>query len=419
MPSLLTWVDYDMETRKDTMEFLSQLQSREIRDEIGLGGIRNSFADQLFPGTSTAHKGLRYMLFVPWMYRLLEREKVSSRKIASRAIDFENELAVNLRKNKYERGIIGKRTRDKLSQLPSSIYWYGLGIWGIRGSRLKEMSQASYYSLMDNYYKNRKVDESLKEQVNRTGIDIEIPEDEENWNPDLPDIPEEFPEKVSMALTEDDAKFISKCIKGNCGDTLLSHLVSNCKYCKCDFPWEHIERKEFPKDFDPLLKNARIFSEIMYGASLLYNMLLVKKKIEKGWKLRKIDNDRKLTFKSEIKHWLKDQPIKKTSDWDLDGFWKIAEKSKHKIDGETQTFVKDWVKKVIDNPNKIINIDPEIGEFIEKRERDLKGYYSRFDNEKALKQWKGRSGMRRMDYRWQIVNRFISEIHNGLKRIGN
>jgi len=59
MPSLLAWVDHDADARDRTLRILSLFQERESRDELGLGGVRDSFADQLFPGTSTIQTRLR------------------------------------------------------------------------------------------------------------------------------------------------------------------------------------------------------------------------------------------------------------------------------------------------------------------------------------------------------------------------
>ena len=78
MTSTLTWVDYDSEARDRSLRILSLFQQKESRDELGLGGIRDSFADMLFPGTSTIQTRLRYMLFVPWIYKALEARKISS-----------------------------------------------------------------------------------------------------------------------------------------------------------------------------------------------------------------------------------------------------------------------------------------------------------------------------------------------------
>jgi hypothetical protein len=37
-------------------------------DELGLGTIRDAFADMLFPGTSAPRTRPRYFLIVPWIY---------------------------------------------------------------------------------------------------------------------------------------------------------------------------------------------------------------------------------------------------------------------------------------------------------------------------------------------------------------
>ena len=51
--SLLAWIDFDEAKRQRAQRIMALLQERETRDELGLGGIRNSIADHLFPGTST------------------------------------------------------------------------------------------------------------------------------------------------------------------------------------------------------------------------------------------------------------------------------------------------------------------------------------------------------------------------------
>ncbi len=44
--------------------------TEESRDQLGLGSIRDALADLMFPGTSVIQNLLRYMLFVPWIFRL-------------------------------------------------------------------------------------------------------------------------------------------------------------------------------------------------------------------------------------------------------------------------------------------------------------------------------------------------------------
>ena len=64
MPSTLTWIDHDPAARERALRILSLFHEKDSREELGLGAIRDSFADKLFPGTSTIQTRLRYMLFV-------------------------------------------------------------------------------------------------------------------------------------------------------------------------------------------------------------------------------------------------------------------------------------------------------------------------------------------------------------------
>jgi len=85
MTSRLTWIDHDSQARERSLRILALGREKESRDELGIGGIRDSIADQLFPGTSTIQTRLRYMLFVPWIYRALEERRVSPARFADEA----------------------------------------------------------------------------------------------------------------------------------------------------------------------------------------------------------------------------------------------------------------------------------------------------------------------------------------------
>ena len=74
--SSLAWIDFDEAERQRAQRIMALFQERETRDELGLGAIRDSIADHLFPGTSTIQTRLRYMLFIPWLYRALEKRQV-------------------------------------------------------------------------------------------------------------------------------------------------------------------------------------------------------------------------------------------------------------------------------------------------------------------------------------------------------
>lgn len=53
MASTLVWLDHVKNAQDAALRLLAQFKEKESRDELSLGAIRDSFAGQLFPGTST------------------------------------------------------------------------------------------------------------------------------------------------------------------------------------------------------------------------------------------------------------------------------------------------------------------------------------------------------------------------------
>src|SRR5882724_2683123 len=130
--SSLAWIDFDEAERQRAQRIMALFQERESRDELGLGSIRDSIADHLFPGTSTIQTRLRYMLFIPWLFQMLEGSTNAPDRIAAEARGLENRLANALKAGGESNGIIGRDAGADLQRLPSSVYWAGLGTWGIR-----------------------------------------------------------------------------------------------------------------------------------------------------------------------------------------------------------------------------------------------------------------------------------------------
>ncbi|HEY5961370.1 MAG TPA: DUF6361 family protein, partial [Polyangiaceae bacterium] len=121
MASSITWIDHDPHERERMTRILALFSERESRDELGLGSIRDSLGDILFPGTSTIQTRLRYMLFIPWIYQKLERSGVAASEVARRARKDETALIVPLL-TKEEEGVLGRLAKGELKRLPSSVY---------------------------------------------------------------------------------------------------------------------------------------------------------------------------------------------------------------------------------------------------------------------------------------------------------
>ena len=231
MHSVLAWIDHDSQARERTLRIYSLFQEKESRDELGLGSVRDSFADQLFPGTSTIQTRLRYMLFVPWIYRSLEERKLPAESFAIQADLLERELVQPLMDSDDLSGVFGKTAGKSLKRLPSSVYWAGLGIWGIR---LTTFSQGEYQRRIDETYRRRYTLKALEKDAKVRGDDV----DQEqrmatlSWHPRLTDPPKQFPSRIDFALSRKEAEFFQDRIR--CAVTSMSCAFESKARCQAN-----------------------------------------------------------------------------------------------------------------------------------------------------------------------------------------
>jgi len=202
MLSALTWIDHDPTARDRALRILSLFKEKDSRDELGLGAIRDSFADALFPGTSTIQTRLRYMFFVPWVYTELEKKRSLPPAFAAKARQMEMALVDPLLANSDHAGVFGRVAGRSLKRLPSSVYWNGLGVWGIRQIAC---SQDEYHRHVDEVYRRRDTSRGRYEKDDFPESEAQI------WHPRLPEPPNGFPnaiEDLSFGLEPDEASFI-------------------------------------------------------------------------------------------------------------------------------------------------------------------------------------------------------------------
>src|SRR5262245_6290078 len=180
MASSFTWLDYSEQQRRQMLDVIDLFREQETRDELGIGAVRDAFADMLFPGTSTIQTRARYFLFVPWIYRQLEAKRTPSDQVRLKARKLEVTLIYALLDSEDTAGLLGKQAKETLQRLPSNVYWQGLRILGLC---FYQGSQDQYHRSLDSYY--RSVDRAERE---KSGESPASP----NWHPGLPEIPEAF-----------------------------------------------------------------------------------------------------------------------------------------------------------------------------------------------------------------------------------
>lgn len=411
MTSSFTWLDYSEKERQKMLDILSTLKEHETRDELGIGVIRDAFADMFFPGTSTIQTRARYFLFVPWMYRSMEEKKVPSSKIERRARDEEVCLIKSLLASGETDGVIGREAKENLKRFPSSIYWQGLEAWGIR---LSHYSISDYHRSLDAFYRFGKDSSHSYEE------EIDGCQRRHNWHPGLPPAPEDFPAKASFSLTFEEACYLKESVlaRPRCQDTMLAYLLnSDIPSESVSFPWEHPICSDLPESLREKLFHARNFSEVINGASLLYNLMLAEKSDILG--LQAYDG-KVSVFKNKLDEWA-DSLQSRRADldrWHQEGhFWKIVSEHEVRATGQTRSFINTWLKMALSSEGaQRIAENESARKLIHEREKQLKGNLARLDNQEALARWSGDAGTGRLRYRWRPAEKIISDIFLGLRR---
>ncbi len=405
MPSVLAWIDHDSKARERTLRILSLFQEKESRDELGLGSARDSFADQLFPGTSTIQTRLRYMLFVPWIYQSLEEKRVPVESFATQADKLERELVQPLMDSDDQAGVFGKTAGKKLKRLPSSVYWAGLGVWGIR---LTPFSQDEYHRRINEIYRRRDALKAIEKDAKARGDDIDVEQRMAglSWHPRLPAPPDDFPTKADFALSREEAEFIRDRIQVSCPNSLLSFLTLHCAPADTNTPWEHPDYGSFSDEHKELLTHARLFSETMHGAALSYNI-----------QLAQLRNHEDLVAKhrESFAEWTANIPLDEIRSWSIKRLWELTVGHGHTITPQTRSFVQQWIEHVRKSPKDLLS-NAEALNLIKRREMKLKGTRSRFRNQRALEQWGGYSGVGKLVYRWPNVKVLLNDLYQGMSR---
>ena len=120
------WIDYSPEDKKKVLAVLHALSAPGAVDEMGIGQIRDGFANILFPGTSTIQTRAKYFFIVPYILMDLEQGKYMPYKTFLQKLhDIELSLIEPLKQG-GEKGVIGEVAGKGLKRKPSDIYWSGL-----------------------------------------------------------------------------------------------------------------------------------------------------------------------------------------------------------------------------------------------------------------------------------------------------
>ncbi|MCA3445082.1 MAG: hypothetical protein INF52_17305 [Rhodobacter sp.] len=372
--SALAWIDFDQTDRDRARRIMDLFGVEDSRDELGLGSIRDALSDLMFPGTSTIQTRLRYMFFVPWLYRMAARSGGRADQARRREI----QLITALLRGGETENVIGSEARDSLKRLPSDVYWAGLLALGIRtgpGSRAEMLAAGDGLGL---------------------------------WSPGLPGPPDDLLDKSTFRLTPEEGSFLRDRLAISARDSLFNELAQAGDRAGADAVWLHPMRATWSARNLSIVDQAERFARMMNGASLLYNLMLA----ERAAAMQGADggrwHDLAADYRTRLSDWQADTPASLAEGWSLAGLWSLTSETIHRAAPQTMAFVTDWV--VLVQRGQPVADDPDARTLILRRESRLKGPKARLTNDAALARLGGASGAAVLAYRWPVVQRHLRDL---------
>lgn len=400
--SSFVWIDHSEKQRRQVLDAIDQFREKDTRDELGIATIRDAISDTLFPGTGALQTRARYFFFVPWTLNKYADGRSKSGDIARKVRDEELRLieVLSTSETPAPHGIIGIRARKALQRAPSSIYWNGLKVLGfcrVGGSlwdylKHVERAKAGRATLRDD-------DGDLVEGLPSAWVK-------------MPAMPDGFPEGARLPLQLEEAVFLKNQVIAKHPSSLFAFfLQENTRGSRSDFAWDHPATDHVPATLKRKIEYARIFSEVLYGAPIIYNLGLARMAPPKdqviadclelldGW--RQILDDRQAALAS----------------LEIDDFWAFVHECDCRPTMLTKAFVERWFAIASDPARrKTLGDDTSVRDLVFAREQQIKGQLARSlpDNRRAREIWQGGAGLGRLIYRWDTAATYLSDIADAL-----
>lgn len=273
----LGFIDYSHEERNKILATLRMLDDHNALDELGIGVVRDAYADILFPGISTLQRRAKYFVLIPYLFQSAKEQaengKIRSGKEMLQWIyEGEDRLAATLTNNcpSDEIGIIGSnsyRNKRSVKIKPSTIYWNGLRTLGIL--RENGISIGSACKLV---YASASRKASAEVKLTGESFDDATARNQGDalFLPLRPDY--NYEKDAVITLTKKEAVFLRDCILHSplTSGSLLAFFVKNNMIC------DDIQSVPTGMLTSSLRKDyylATEFSRFIYGAHIRYNVV--------------------------------------------------------------------------------------------------------------------------------------------------
>lgn len=129
----LGWVDYSRQERETIKELLKVLGESSSLDELGVGIVRDSISNLLYPGISVLHTRAKYYILIPELFKKAMKSGLTTGSEVRNLINSDQDKiaralrrAVDKETGTKAAGIIGGRSDRGVKMKPTRIYWNAL-----------------------------------------------------------------------------------------------------------------------------------------------------------------------------------------------------------------------------------------------------------------------------------------------------
>ncbi len=393
------WIDYSNEHRNKVMSVLQALATPEAVDELGIGLIRDGFADIFFPGTSTIQTRAKYFFIVPYLLMELERSNIKKPdNFLEELYSGEINLIEPLKETATE-GVIGARAGKKLKRKPSSIYWNGIRTFEIfRYPLLSLEGYAKEFCKLNQRKHAMKSNGYEKEGIQEDDSDAVAGEVSSTfWRCLLPEA--DWKENIKMQLTKEEAGFLKDRIEKSQASkqSLFAYILHSGNDAIFRAPkFESINPRELPDYIKADFIMATNFSNFIFGAIIRYNIVLS-------------DGQNDIANK-KWQQWINSSYVQREFvNFNYEKMFARLGITNMKL----HHFVKEWKEVVVSGNEEAMN------RAIIKREMSIKGKErAKLRNTKVYvyKEGDWYGGTDRLQFRFPDAKRIITDIYQGLER---
>ena len=383
----LGYIHSSKEEQARAMQVLKMTSESVALDELGIGRIRDAFADRMFPGISTLQKHTKYFSLMPQVYRRATEKRYNRlSEVKAEIVRLERIMTKNLYDGSTIKwGItgsdtIGKGTGSYVKYDPAYIYNSGLQTFEIlRSPQIAELLYSASKAIHNTPKAQKSDDEDIADDsLDKAGLFQFC---------SFPQIDYDFTKACSLDLTTADHDFITDHIlkAKACQGTLLRWLVDNPQ-TTLPVMFEHLRGCRLPKELADLQDLAQRFADFMYMVHVRYNYIYSsyqdEEMLEEFMQLLKAYRH----SGTDIDTVLAAVNIRENS-----GKWFCKEIAQHIAYGETEK------NGLLDQA--IIN-----------RERRVKGSRRKIGNPSYRYDKKNRIHYYKLTYRWETVRQFMEEL---------